>query len=80
VEAQYPDQARKDGIEGSAVVEALVDSAGLVRTASVLKSSGNLLEDRAAVRAALDWVFAPATERGRSKQTWAAIPFVFRLN
>lgn len=79
VEAQYPDQARKDGIEGFAVVEGLVDTTGLVRTASVLKSSGNLLEDRAAVRAALDWVFAPVTDHGKPRQSWTDMEFRFVL-
>jgi TonB family protein len=76
----YPDMARTAGIEGQAVVEALVDVDGSVADARILKPSGNASLDQAAVDAALRSRFSPAKQRDKPVRVWVSIPFRFTLN
>jgi protein TonB len=76
----YPDMARTAGIEGQAVVEALVDVDGSVADARILKPSGNASLDQAAVDAALRSKFSPARQRDKAVRVWVSIPFRFTLN
>jgi TonB family protein len=78
-EAEYPEAARRAGIEGATVVEVLVDTAGNIADAKVLKSSGNALLDESAVKAARRARFQPAKQRDKPVQVWVSIPFRFRL-
>lgn len=75
----YPDMARTAGIEGSAVVEALVDVDGSVADARILKPSGNASLDQAAVDAAMRAKFKPAMQRDKPVRVWVSIPFRFTL-
>jgi TonB family protein len=79
----YPEQATAAGIEGRVIVDALVDTAGVVRTALVLKTSGIELLDLAGVRAALGATFIPGRANkvgGLQTPVWATIPYTFRLD
>jgi protein TonB len=75
----YPDMARTAGIEGQAVVEALVDIDGSVADARILKPSGNASLDQAAVDAAMRAKFSPAKQRDKAVRVWVSIPFRFTL-
>ncbi|MCX6844643.1 MAG: energy transducer TonB [candidate division WOR-3 bacterium] len=75
----YPDMARTAGIEGQAVVEALVDVDGSVADARILKPSGNASLDQAAVDAAMRSKFSPAMQRDKAVRVWVSIPFRFTL-
>jgi periplasmic protein TonB len=75
----YPDMARTAGIEGSAVVEALVDVDGSVADARILKPSGNASLDQAAIDAAMKAKFSPAKQRDKAVRVWVSIPFRFTL-
>jgi periplasmic protein TonB len=75
----YPDMARTAGIEGTAVVEALVDVDGSVADARILKPSGNASLDQAAVDAAMRSKFSPARQRDKAVRVWVSIPFRFTL-
>ena len=75
----YPDMARTAGIEGQAVVEALVDVDGSVADARILKPSGNASLDQAAVDAAMRAKFTPAMQRDKKVRVWVSIPFRFTL-
>lgn len=75
----YPEMARTAGIEGQAVVEALVDVDGKVADARILKSSGNVSLDQAAVEAAMRSTFTPAKQRDQAVRVWVSIPFRFTL-
>lgn len=75
----YPEMARTAGIEGQAVVEALVDVDGRVADARILKSSGNVSLDQAAVEAAMRSTFTPAKQRDQAVRVWVSIPFRFTL-
>jgi protein TonB len=75
----YPEMARNAGIEGQAVVEALVNTDGAVGDARILKSSGNTSLDAAAVDAAMRARFTPAKQRDKAVRVWVSIPFRFSL-
>jgi periplasmic protein TonB len=75
----YPDMARTAGIEGAAVVEALVDVDGSVANARILKPSGNASLDQAAIDAAMRAKFTPAKQRDKAVRVWVSIPFRFTL-
>jgi protein TonB len=76
---RYPDLARRAGIEGQAVVKALVDIDGSVMDAQILKSSGNQMLDESAVAAARQWRFSPAKQRDKFVRVYVSIPINFRL-
>jgi|OpeIllAssembly_1097287.scaffolds.fasta_scaffold473534_2 protein TonB len=75
----YPDMARTAGIEGQAVVEALVDVDGSVADARILKPSGTASLDQAAIDAAMRSKFSPAMQRDKPVRVWVSIPFRFTL-
>ena len=74
----YPEQLKRDSVEATVIVEALLDTVGAVRTAIVYRSSGYRLLDLAAARATLDATFTPARQRDKPVRTWVAIPYRFR--
>ena len=76
---RYPDLARRAGIEGQAVVKALVDIDGSVMDAQILKSSGNQMLDESALAAARQWRFSPAKQRDKFVRVYVSIPINFRL-
>jgi len=79
VEPVYPELARKAEIEGKVVVKVLVDIDGKVIDAVIIKSSKNAELDRAALKAARQWIFSPAKQRDRYVRVWVVIPFDFKL-
>lgn len=80
--AHYPEQCRKDGIEG--VVELLlkIDASGRVASAEVFKSSGNAALDVSALRAYSKAVFRPAVRGGRpcEMEIYASVEFRIKNN
>jgi protein TonB len=79
VRPEYPDIARRAGIEGTVWVKILVDKEGRVKKAIVLKSDSEIF-DEPAIKAALQWVFAPAMMNKGPVAVWVALPFRFQLN
>jgi len=75
----YPEAVRNAGIEGSPVVEALLNLDGSVMDARVLKSSGNQSLDASAIEAALKAKFTPAKQRDKPVRVWISIPYRFTL-
>lgn len=55
----YPESARKEGVEGTVVLEIIIDQEGRVRKVEVLKSLGEEL-DNAAIKAIEQFKFRPA--------------------
>ncbi len=79
-QAEYPEKARKAGIEGQTVVYALIDTNGSVADVRVLKASGNADLDRAAAAAAREAKFRPARQHDKPVRVWVSLPFRFRLD
>ena len=79
VRPDYPDIARRAGIEGTVWVKILVDKEGKARKAIVLKSDAEIF-DEPATKAALQWVFTPAIMNNGPVAVWVAVPFRFQHN
>lgn len=75
---QYPDIARKAGIEGTVFVKMWVAKDGTVKRAEIVKSSSELF-DHAAVEAARQWKFTPAIMNNAPVSVFVTVPFKFRL-
>ncbi len=79
-EPEYPEAAKKAGIEGIAVVKVLVDTTGSIIKAEILKSSGNEMLDEAALEAAKEADYSPKKVLGRPVRDWTTVSFRFKLN
>jgi TonB family protein len=77
--AEYPELARKVGMEGTVFVKMLLDHDGTVMRVAVLKSSGFPQLDTAAVKCVLDWRFSPAIQNNRPVRVWLGTNIKFRL-
>jgi TonB family protein len=78
VSPRYPESALQSKTEGSVFVKCLVDSSGIVRKAIVLKTE-NIIFNRAALRAAMQWRFLPTQVDNKPAAVWTAIPVRFKL-
>lgn len=74
---QYPQEAFANKVEGTVLVEILIDSQGRVVRARVLESVPLL--DAAALQTVYGWVFQPAVKHGRPVATLAQAPLAFRI-
>lgn len=75
VKPDYPEIARKAGIEGRVTVNALVGKTGKVEKLGEV--TGPEVFHEAAKAAALQWEFTPAIQNDRPVKVWVAIPFNF---
>jgi protein TonB len=73
----YPQEAFVKKIEGTVLLEILIDSTGRVSRVRVVNSIPAL--DQAAIETVKQWVFAPAIKRGRPVATVATAPLSFRI-
>ncbi len=74
---QYPQEAFVKKVEGTVLVEILIDSSGRVVSARVIKSVPLL--DAAALQTVRQWLFTPAIKHGRPVSTIAHAPVGFRI-
>jgi TonB family protein len=78
VTPEYPETARKAGIQGTVFIKAFVDTAGCVADAEVFRSVHPAL-DSAAVGAAKQWRFSPSRCLNRPVPQYVFIPVEFAL-
>jgi len=78
VPAAYPAEARKAGIQGTVMVQALVMEDGTVLDTKILK--GIPLLDDAALDCVRQWRFKPALAKGKPVPVWVAVPIKFSLH
>lgn len=76
---RYPEKARQLGIEGTTVVQMLIDVTGRIMDVRIIKSSGSELLDKAAFEAAKKATFTPAEIFGRRVRVWVSQPIKFQL-
>jgi periplasmic protein TonB len=79
VQPDYPEIARRAGVEGTVWVKVLVDKEGKAKKALIQKSDAEIFND-AAIAAAMQFVFTPAIMNSGPVAVWASIPFRFKLN
>ena len=75
---EYPEAARIKNLQGTVVVEALVDENGKVFAADVVQAVHRTL-DQAAVEAVSNWTFEPAMKDGKAVMKVVQIPVAFNL-
>jgi protein TonB len=73
----YPQDAFTKRVEGTVVLEVLIDDRGKVARVRVVQSIPIL--DAAAVETVREWVFAPALKNGRPVASIALAPVSFRI-
>ncbi len=74
----YPADLRREGIEGSAVVDFIVDTDGNVRNATAIRST-NPEFGASAVSAVSRWIFTPGRKANRAVFTHLQVPIEFTL-
>jgi len=74
---EYPELARKAGIEGRVTVKVLINTQGDVEKVEIVK--GHPMLDDAAVESAKKWKFKPGKQRDRTVKVWMNIPIDFKL-
>jgi TonB family protein len=78
VDPVYPEEARKQGIEGDIIIEATVDVNGKVKDAKVLR--GVAVLDQAALDAVKQWVYEPMIIDGQPKAAKFTVTVRFKLD
>jgi len=76
---EYPEIARKAGVEGTVFIKVLVDAKGNVVDTDVIKSLGNNGCDEAAIKAIKSVKWKPAMQRDKPVKVWVSIPVRFEL-
>jgi protein TonB len=74
----YPEVARRAGLEGTVILQVIVDAQGRPTQPNVVKSVNQILDD-AAVEAVLKQTFKPGLQRNRPVAVSVTIPVHFRL-
>jgi protein TonB len=78
VEPVYPPLAVAAAIQGTVILEALVDEQGTVQDVKVLRSIGVL--DRAAIDAVRQWRYSPVILNGRPERFILTVVLTFHLD
>jgi protein TonB len=78
VKPAYPEVARKARLQGSVIVEAIIDEQGNVTNVRVLKGLPMGL-DRSAVDAVQKWKFKPAQFQGRPVKVYYVLTVNFQV-
>jgi periplasmic protein TonB len=79
VQPEYPELARRAGLEGRVQVKCWVDKEGKVKKVVLLKADPEVF-GQPAVDAAYKWVFTPAIMNNGPVAVWTSVPFLFKLN
>lgn len=79
VKPNYPDSARRRGIEGTTLLKIHVSEKGQVADVLVEQSAGHQDLDQAAVEAVKKWRFAPARKGNQPIAVWVKLPVRFEL-
>jgi TonB family protein len=77
VQPEYPEEARKAGLEGRVIVVAVVDENGDVIEASIYRSD-NPIFNEAALEAAKKMKFKPGRQKDTPVKVKVLIPFLFK--
>lgn len=76
---EYPEEAKKSGLEGKVVLSALIDTNGKVIKVEVDRSDNPIFEESAR-KAMMKMRFTPALQNTRPVKLWYTLPIVFKLN
>lgn len=76
---KYPEDAKKDKIEGKVLVRAFVNENGVVTDAKIEEGNNKLLID-AALNAVKATKFTPGELKGKKVKAEVVVPIVFKLS
>ena len=76
---EYPEIARKAGIEGTVIIYAKIDEKGNVVKTKVVKPLGNSGCNEAAIKAIRAVKWKPAKQRDKPVTVWVSVPVKFKL-
>ncbi len=80
IQPVYPAEERKNGIEGTVTLRMRVTASGSVGQILVMEAvEGHPAFNDAAIDAARQWVFTPATTDGQPVACWVSVPIRFAL-
>ena len=80
IQPVYPEEARKNGIQGEVQVQVLVGKDGSVKEATVIKNmTGSKDLEKAALEAINKWKFEPGKLDGKPVEVNVIIPIKFKL-
>src|SRR5690606_30554075 len=79
VQPEYPEIAKRAGVEGTVYVKILLDKQGKPEKAVVIKSDAEMF-NKLATDAAMKFLFTPAIQDKKPVKVWVVIPFRFKLN
>ena len=74
----YPEEAKKEGIQGVVILEIMTDEKGEVVRVKILKSESSIL-NKAAVDAVRQWIYEPLILKGKPTPVIFTITVAFRL-
>ncbi len=74
---QYPDSLKGSGIQGTVIVEAVINGKGCAESVHVVKKLNPQL-DEIAKQSVSSWKFTPATKEGRPVAVMVRIPIEFK--
>ncbi|MEX0806457.1 MAG: energy transducer TonB [Candidatus Binatia bacterium] len=76
---EYPERAKREGWEGTVLLQVRIDSYGTPDNVDINRSSGFVILDQAARESVKKWRFHPAHAGDRQIPSTVQIPIVFRL-
>jgi len=79
IQPKYPPMAYRNREEGSVLVRAEVDAAGVPGEVTLARRSGSRNLDNAALAAVRQWHFRPAIENGKTVASAVEVPVDFKL-
>jgi TonB family C-terminal domain len=74
----YPEEAAKNKVQGTVVLEAVIDESGKVKALRMLKSPDPLLTE-AALAAVKSWEYEPFIQDGKAKKVAFTVTVTFAL-
>ncbi|MGH7845225.1 MAG: energy transducer TonB [Candidatus Binatia bacterium] len=77
---EYPERARRQGWEGTVLLDVLITREGKPEKIEIKQSSGFEILDKAAIQAVTGWRFQPARYGTTALEGWVKVPIVFRLS
>lgn len=77
-QVEYPEMARKAGIEGRVIIQFIVNEKGKVENPRVVRGIGGGCDDEA-LRAVKNAEFEPGRQRGKAVRVQYSLPIVFKL-
>jgi periplasmic protein TonB len=78
VQPDYPEIAKRAGLEGTVYVKILLDKEGKPKKAVVIKTDAEMF-NQSAIDAAMKFLFTPAIQDKKPVEVWVVIPFKFKL-